>query len=365
MDSFNSLVSGIQQLHQQLQQSAVNAVNQMLTIRNWLIGYHIVEFEQNGKDRAEYGKSLLKSIAVSLAHIKGLDERSLRRFRLFYLYYPQLSNAIRGTVTPELDDEQKWGTVTPVLEQIEKVGSLTPQLQKGLFVPGDKILSKLSYSHIEQMLSIEEPLKRTFYEIECIKGAWSVRELKRQINSLYFERSGLSENPEKLAKLVQQKIKPQESTDIVKNIYAFEFLDLPIKEIVEESDVEKALLDKLQQFIVELGYGFCFEARQKRILIGEKYYFIDLVFYHRILKCHVLIDLKIGEFEHGDIGQLNTYLNFYKEEISEKGDNQPVGILLVAEKDHALVKYATAGMDKNLFVQKYLLKLPDVKMLQQ
>jgi len=352
MDNFNKLVSTLQQLHQQLQQSAVNAVNQMLTIRNWLIGHHIVEFEQNGKDRAEYGKSLLKTIAEKLNHINGLDERSLRRFRLFYLYYPQLAIPIRGTVSPELQDIQKWGT-------------LSPQLQTGLFVPGEKILSKLSYSHIELLLGIDEQLKRTFYEMQCIKGIWSVRELKRQINSLYFERSGLSKNPEKLAKLVQQKTKPQASTDIVKNIYAFEFLDLPIKEIVEESDIEKALLDKLQQFIVELGYGFCFEARQKRILIGEKYYFIDLVFYHRILKCHVLIDLKIGEFEPGDIGQLNTYLNFFKEEILEPDDNLPVGILLVAEKDQALVKYATAGMDKNLFVQKYLLKLPDVKILQQ
>ncbi len=365
MDSFKALVSNIQELHQHLQQSAANAVNQMLTIRNWLIGYHIVEFEQNGKDRAEYGKSLLKSISDNLTHIKGLDERSLRRFRLFYLYYPQIADSIRGSVNPVFEEIEIRGSLTPILPDTEKVGSATPHLKSGLFVPGEKILNKLSYTHIEQLLSIDEPLKRTFYEIECIKGAWSVRELKRQINSLYYERSGLSKNPEKLAKLVQQKTKPQAGTDIVKNLYAFEFLDLPIKEIVEESDLEKALLDKLQQFIVELGYGFCFEARQRRILIGEKYYFIDLVFYHRILKCHVLIDLKIGEFEHGDIGQLNTYLNFFKEEISEHGDNQPVGILLVAEKNHALVKYATAGMDKNLFVQKYLLKLPDAKILQQ
>jgi len=365
MDNFNKLVSTIQQLHQQLQQSAVNAVNQMLTIRNWLIGYYIVEFEQNGKDRAEYGKSLLKSIAGNLTHIKGLDERSLRRFRLFYLYYPQIADTIRGSVTPIFEQIEIRGSLTPILPDTEKMGAVAPQLKTGLFVPGDKILSKLSYTHIEQLLGIDEPLKRTFYEIECIKGAWSVRELKRQINSLYFERSGLSKNPEKLAKLVQQKTKPRASTDIIKNIYAFEFLYLPVKEIVEESDLEKALLDKLQQFIVELGYGFCFEVRQRRILIGEKYYFIDLVFYHRILKCHVLIDLKIGEFEHGDIGQLNTYLNFYKKEISEQGDNQPVGILLVAEKDHALVKYATAGMDQNLFVKKYMLKLPDAKILQQ
>lgn len=365
MSNFSKLVLTINNLHKQLHQSAVNAVNQMLTIRNWLIGHYIVEFEQNGKDRAEYGKSLLKSIAVELAHVKGLDERSLRRFRQFYLCYPQLSDTIWGSVNPIFEQIEIWGSATPILPESKNALSASPQLKAGLFVPGDKILSKLSYTHIEQLLRIEEPLKRTFYEIECIKGSWSVRELTRQINSLYFERSGLSKNPEKLAKLVQQKVKPQQSTDIIKNIYAFEFLDLPIKEVVEESDLEKALLDNLQQFIVELGYGFCFEARQKRILVGDKYYFIDLVFYHRILKCHVLIELKIGEFEHGDMGQLNTYLNYFKEEVCEPDDNQPVGMLLVAEKDHALVKYAIAGMDENLFVQKYLLNLPETKILQQ
>jgi len=365
MISFNTLVSTIQQLHGQLQQSAVNAVNQMLTVRNWLIGYYIVEFEQNGKDRAKYGDRLIENIAAQLKNIKGIDKRSLFRFRQFYIYYPQLADPIRGALTTIFGKNEIVGSPSPLLSDFSIVGSPTPQLNSELLVPGDQILSKLSYTHIEQLLRIDDPLKRVFYETECIKGAWSVRELKRQINSMYFERSGLSENPEKLAKLVRQETKPRKTTDIIKNIYAFEFLDLPVKEIVEESDLEKALLDNLQQFLVELGYGFCFESRQKRILIGEKYYFIDLVFYHRILKCHVLIDLKIGEFEHGDIGQLNTYLNYYKEEVCEPEDNQPVGILLVAEKDHALVKYATAGMDENLFVQKYLLKLPGAKILQQ
>ena len=194
---------------------------------------------------------------------------------------------------------------------------------------------------------------------------WSVRELKRQINSLYFERSGLSANPEKLAELVRQRSAPQKPTDIIKNVYAFEFLEIPVKSVIEETDLEAALLDHLQEFIIELGNGFCLEARQKRILIGEKYYFIDLVFYHRILKSHIIIELKIGAFEHGDIGQPNTYINFYKQEISEKADNPPVGILLVAEKDHALIKYATAGMDENLFIQKYLVQLPDKVQLEK
>ena len=171
--------------------------------------------------------------------------------------------------------------------------------------------------------------------------------------------------PEKLSALVQTRTSPARSTDIIKNIYAFDFLDLKGKEAIEESDLETALLDHLREFIIELGNGFCFEARQKRILIGENYYFIDLLFYHRILKCHVLIELKIGAFEHGDIAQLNTYLNYFKEEIRESNDNPPVGILMVAEKDHALVKYATAGMDENLFVQQYLIQLPSIEQLEK
>lgn len=365
MNSFNALVSTIQKLHLQLQQSAVNSVNRMLTLRNWLIGFYIVEFEQNGKDRAEYGDRLIESIAAKLDHIKGIDKRSLFRFRQFYLLYPQLEDTIRKLLPFITEPFKKVGSVSPLLPDSIKMGTPSPQFQSGFAVPGEKIISRLSYSHIELLLSIDEQLKRTFYEIECIKGTWSVRQLKRQINSLYFERSGLSANPGKMSDFTQQTTQPQQPTDIIKNIYAFEFLELPINEIIEESDLEKALLDNLQQFIVELGYGFCFEARQKRILIGQKYYFIDLLFYHRILKCHVIIDLKIGEFEHCDIGQLNTYLNYFKEEIAEAEDNLPIGILLVAEKDHALVKYATAGMDENLFVQKYMLKLPDEKLLKQ
>jgi len=337
MKNFDKLITTIEQVHRQLQASATNLVNQSLTVRNWLIGYYIVEFEQKGEDRAAYGDKLIERLAGKLNHIKGIDKRSLFKFRQFYLFYPHIETAIRGSVTTQLKNQP--------------------------FNPPQKILTKLSYTHIEQLLNIDNPLKRTFYELECIKGTWSVRELKRQINSLYFERSGLSGNPEKLSALINQNTVPQAPTDIIKNIYSFEFLDINIKPIVEESDLETALLDHLQEFILELGNGFCFEARQKRILIGDEYYFIDLVFYHRILKSHVLIDLKIGKFEHGDIGQLNTYLNYFKAEIGEKSDNAPVGILLVAEKDVALVKYATAGMDENLFVQQYLIRLPSTEQL--
>jgi predicted nuclease of restriction endonuclease-like (RecB) superfamily len=235
----------------------------------------------------------------------------------------------------------------------------TPHLAKSdLFVPAEKLLNKLSYSHLVELIKIQDNLKRTFYEIECIKGTWSVRELKRQINSLYFERMGMSKKPELLSQLTQQKIVPQTPHEIVKSVYAFEFLGLNAKDAVEESDVETALLDQLQYFMMEMGHGFCLEARQKKILIGDEYFFVDLVFYHRILKCHVLVELKVEDFNHHNIGQLNTYINYYKAEVMQPDDNPTVGILLVTQKNSALVEYATAGMDNNLFVSKYLLQLP-------
>ncbi len=364
MHNFKQLIKDISFTHNVLQQQAVNAINQTLTIRNWLIGFYIVEFEQNGKDRAKYGSRLLDRLEDNFkkSGIKNMTARRFRDYRTFYLYYPQIrrsltailyKNSIRRSLGVKLPEDH----INDLLE--------SEYVSNEQRVNEEYILSKLSYTHIEQLIGIEEKLKRTFYEIECIKGTWSVRELKRQISSLYYERSGLSTKPEKLSEIVHNSSKPQETTDIIKNIYAFEFLNLNIKDVVEESDLEIALIDNLQEFIMEMGNGFCFEARQKRIIIGNKYYFIDLVFYHRILKCHVLVDLKIGAFEHGDIGQLNTYLNYFKKEVREVNDNPSVGILLVAYKDQALVKYATAGMDENLFVQKYLIQLPGKKQLEE
>ncbi len=357
MKEFNQLINLIKTTHSTLQQQAANSVNQLLTIRNWLIGFYIVEYEQNGKDKAIYGKNLLENLETRLegSEIKNMTARRFRDYRAFYLLYPQ----IRRTLTAKFQNDSKWRTLPAKL----KIHLSAKFIEPDNTLDGEQILSKLSYSHIEQLIRIKDQIKRTFYEIETINNTWSVRELKRQISTLYYERAGLSEKPEKLSKMVNQNTTPTSPVDVIKNIYSFEFLDLNIKEIVEESDLETALLDNLQEFILELGTGFCFEARQKRILIGADYYFIDLVFFHRILKCHVLIDLKIGKFEHGDIGQLNVYLNYYKENICQKEDNPPIGILLVAEKNSALVKYATAGMDKNLFVKQYLVNLPSPKKL--
>lgn len=309
----------------------------------------------------------MPKLAERSKHIKGFDERAFRNFRLFYKQYPQIQTYILSHF-PSLSI---WGSATAELnlsaqsEGIAIRGSLTTESNTTDFlVPVDKIISNLSYTHLEQLFSIEDPLKRVFYEIECIKGTWSVRELKRQINSLYFERIGMSLKPELLSEITQQETTPQTPNEIVKSVYAFEFLGLNTKDAVEEEDLETALLDHLQAFLLEMGHGFCLEARQRKILIGDEYFFVDLVFYHRILKCHVLVELKVEDFNHYNIGQLNTYVNYYKSEVMQKDDNPTIGILLVTNKNNALVEYATAGMDNQLFVSKYLLELPKKELLE-
>ena len=234
---------------------------------------------------------------------------------------------------------------------------------KGINVPASRIISTLSFSHLTELIKIDDPLKRTFYEIETINGTWSVREMKRQISTLYYERSGFSKNKGKLELLVNQKAEKLKPSDLIKDPFTFEFLGLPHRETIEESDLEQALIDNLQQFLLELGNGFCFEARQKRILIGDEYYYIDLVFYHRILKCHVLVDLKLDQFSHQYAGQLNSYIDFYRKNIKQKRDKKPIGILLCTGGNKTLVEYATAGLSKNLFIAEYKVNLPSEKEL--
>jgi predicted nuclease of restriction endonuclease-like (RecB) superfamily len=347
--NFDLLTNTILETHISLQQSAVKAINVHLTIRNWLIGFYIVEFEQHGEDRAKYGEKLIDALAKKLNHIKGIDRRSLFRFRMFYLSYPQIGyflqkSSFSDKLPPKFSDSVIVGLPTPLLQN----SSLS----------GEKILYSLSYTHIEQLLAIENPIKRAFYEIEAIKGTWSVSELKRQIGSLYFERSGMSINPDKLREITNEKAEINTNSEFIKSPFVFEFLGLKAHEAILEEDLEAALIENLQEFILELGHGFCFEARQKRILIDEEYYFVDLVFYHRILKCHVLLELKSDVFKPEYASQLNTYVAYFNEEVKRQDDNPTIGILLCTEKGKKLVDYALAGMDKNLFVSKYLVELP-------
>lgn len=352
--TFTSLIGSIQQIHDELAVQASRAVNISLTLRNWLIGCYIAEYELCGSDRASYGDSLLIELANRLTGLKvsNCNRRQLYRYLRFYRLYPE----IVGTVSPEFKK-----LLPPRQQVVEKVGTASPQLR----IPPDKLIHRLSYSHLELIVDIDDGLKRSFYEIECIRGNWSVRELKRQINSLYYERSGLSRDKEKLAALAQEGAEIAQPKLTVRDPYIFEFLGLKAKEVMSESHLEDELLNKLQEFLLEMGHGFCFEARQKRILIGHTHNFVDLVFYHRILKCHILVELKLEEFSHENIGQLNTYVSWYKKNMMTEGDNPPVGILLCTKKDHALMEYALAGLDNGLFVSKYQLELPKKEKMQQ
>jgi len=358
---FKALIQSIEQTHNILQTEALRAINISLTIRNWLIGYYIVEFEQNGEDRAKYGKKILKEISNSLS-IKGFSETSLKINRKFYSVYPQLGKTIKTVLETHANGQS-------LTDQLHFSDHKLPQISQSLTdqfaLSSEKVIKRLSFTHIAELIKIEDNLTRSFYEYECMKGNWSVRELQRQIHSLYFERSGLSKDKKKLSEMINENAVQIQSKDIINSPFTFEFLNLNTKALVMETDMEQALIDNLQIFLLELGHGFCFEARQKRILIEDEYFFIDLVFYHRILKCHILVELKTDKFKHHYASQLNTYLNYYKAEIQTKDDNPPVGILLCTHKNNTLVQYATAGLDENIFVQKYLVKLPSKAELEQ
>ncbi|MDR6803462.1 putative nuclease of restriction endonuclease-like (RecB) superfamily [Dyadobacter sp. BE34] len=357
MTNFNSLVSTIQETNFTLQQSASKAINRYLTIRNWLIGFHIVEFEQNGEDRAKYGQRLVDDLADAL-NIAGLSGRNLKLFRQFYLTYPQIVQ----TLSAQLGSlgMAEWNLLPVRIKAIN--GDV--ESRSFNFIDPEMLLSRLSFSHLTLLLPLREPEKRAFYERQCIKTNWSVAELKRQINTLYYERSGISLDPEALARSVEEHAERPCVTDIIKSPFTFEFLGLKAKNVVYENDLEQALVDNLEAFLIELGHGFCFEAKQKRIIIGDEYFFVDLVFYHRILKCHVLIELKTNEVRHEHIGQLKTYINYYKKEIMARDDNPPVGLLLVTDQNRALVEYAVADSDMQLFVSKYVVNLPSKEQLQ-
>lgn len=357
--NFESLVNHISAIQDTLQAQTAHAVNLALTSRNWLMGCYIVEFEQHGEDRAAYGEQLLKKLEQRL-NTKGLNERRFREFRRLYLVYPQLKeevlgyvmsgNAIRHTLSAEFTEPIRH-TACAELQTSDK------QYHKWS-IPADRLFNRLPYSHLKFISKIENPIKRAFYEMETMRSCWSARELERQISSLYYERSGLSKNKEALSALVQQQAAQLQPTDVINTPVTLEFLGLNERALVTENDLEQSIIDNLQNFLIEMGHGFCFEARQKRILIDEDYFFVDLVFYHRILKCHIIAEIKIDKFRHEYASQLNMYLNYYKTEIMQPDDNPPIGILLCTEKGDTLVKYATAGLDPNIFVQKYMVQLP-------
>jgi predicted nuclease of restriction endonuclease-like (RecB) superfamily len=364
--NFDGLVKVIEQTHRHFQQQAVRAVNVSLTVRNWLVGYYIVEFEQFGEERALYGEQLIARLAEHLS-VKGLGETNLKNCRLFYKTYPELGGIVQGYCGFILPIQIRQSTTDEFesidFRSVEKSQTVSDELQPPpKLSKSDRyfhdLLERASFSHLAELIKIGDATKRTFYELVVLKTTPSVKELKRQINSLAFERAGLSPNVEHATEDLMKKITPEQPAQAIKNVYTFEFLGLKTDGLVEEEDLESAILNHLQEFIRELGLGFCFEYRQQRILLDDVYYFIDLVFYHRILKCHVIIELKLDAFKHEHLGQLNTYVAYYNAEIKRPDDNAAIGILLCTEKGAKLVEYATAGMDNQLFVSKYLLALP-------
>lgn len=321
LQTYNSLIDIVKKTLKNGRINATLQVNNILTETYWQVGKHIVDFEQNGENKAIYGDYLLTQLSKDLRSNfgKGFSRRNLSEMRRFYLTYPI------------------WQTVS----------------------------AKLTWSHYVELISISDELSRSFYEKQSILDKWSVRELKRQKNSALFERLALSKDKKAILQLAKKGQIIEQVSDIIKDPYIFEFLDFPDKQVTLERDFENEIINKLSHFLLELGKGFAFVGKQYRITIDNTHFYIDLVFYHRILKCFVLIDLKIRKVTHQDIGQMNLYLNYFKIEESVSDDNPPIGIILAADKNDILVEFATAGISNQLFVSKYQVHLPQKELLKE
>ena len=353
--SFDHLSELVLQLHDSAYSATVKAINRFATIRNYVIGFYIVEYEQHGNDRAKYGDRLLKRLAESV-NKRGINETILKNCRRFYLAYPQIKVYLTA-ISPTASKKSLGKSPTAS----DKSSQISPTLSDNFITPAAELVSKLSFSHIVEILTIDDPLARFFYETECIRCCWSVKELRRQISTNLYFRAGVSQKPGLLLERTEINTLPAIT---INDPFSFEFLGLR-PEAFTENDLENALIGHLQEFLLEMGKGFCFEARQKRMIIDDEYYFADLVFYNRILHCNVIIELKDDEFRHADLSQLNAYVSYFRENEMNLGDNPPVGILLCTRKGDKMVEYALAGMDNDLFVSTYMLSLPDKKALQE
>lgn len=330
----------------------VRTANQTMVITYYEIGRMIVEEEQNGKDRAEYGKELLIGLASVLTerYGKGFSDTNLRHMRNFFLSYSAeyQTNEIQETVSPKF------------IEQIQQTLSAEFKNEKS------KALSRkfiLSWSHYLSLMRIDDLAERSFYEIEAANNNWSVRELKRQIDSALYTRLALSRDKDKVLELSKKGNIIEKPSDAIKEPYILEFLGLKAQSMYSESELEQQIIDKLEHFLLELGSGFTFVARQKRISFSEKHFYIDLVFYNRFLKSFVLIDLKIGELKHQDIGQMQMYVNYYDREIKLEDENKTIGIILCQYKDEAVVKYTLPEENEQIFASKYQTVLPTKEQL--
>jgi predicted nuclease of restriction endonuclease-like (RecB) superfamily len=366
MEEIQNLVTVLTETQSYFKQQAQKQVNVALTLRNWFFGFYIVEYEQKGKDRAIYGGNLIDNLSKILKgkQLNGFSAVNLRMYRNFYLCYSQIQQS--ATVKFYLNDFQNntiFQSMTGKFLETEKkskkeVFGIPQSFTSKSTLDIEKMINNLSFTHIIELIKQDNETKRNFYEWQTIQNNWSVRELQRAVNSMLYERTGLSFDKEKVLE-TQKKMQPVQPEDYFKNPYVLEFLNLKEETEYTENQLEQAIINHLQTFLIELGKGFCFEARQKRITFDNTHYYIDLVFYHRILKCNILIDLKLGEFTHADSGQMNVYLNYYNENEKQENDNPAIGLILCAGKNENLVKYATANLSQQIFVSKYLINLPN------
>ncbi|MBM4044729.1 MAG: DUF1016 domain-containing protein [Planctomycetes bacterium] len=341
---YRALVAAIQQAHDTAQRQAVQAVNVALTLRNWLVGYHIVEYEQHGRDRAKYGERLLATLSDDLRRRlgRGFGWRNLEMFRRFYLCYP-ISQSLIAKFSIRLPHPPS-------------VTFASLEWQDDAYFA--RLFRELAWTHLIELIRIEDPLKRAFYEVETLRNRWSARELKRQTASLLYERMGLSRDKAGVLALAKQGELVTTPDEMVRDPYVFEFLGLKQEELYTESQLERALLDHLQEFLLEMGKGFCFIARQRRVTIDNNHYHMDLLLYNRRLKCLVVFDLIFGPFRHEYAGAMNFYLNYLKAEEMEPGENPPIGVVLCSDKNETHVEYALGGLSNRVFVSRYLLCLP-------
>lgn len=337
--NYPSLINGISTLIEQGRRFTVKQINTALVATYWLIGKRIVEYEQKGQKRAEYGEATLKKLSGDLSKRfgKGFGYINLNLMRQFFLAYPP-------DKTLQTVSEESTGKALVSAKQFTRV-------------------FPISWSHYCLLLRIEEPFKKEFYEAECLRGNWSVRQLDRQIQSMLYERTALSKHKLAVIAKANKHPLPLKPEDEIKDPYILEFLNL--KDEYSESQLEEALIKHLEKFLLELGTGFTFAARQKRIALEGRHYRLDLLLYHRRLKCLVAIDLKIGELTHADAGQMNLYLNYLKDKEVMAEENDPIGIILCSDKMHTVVEYALGGMNNRIFASKYKLKLPDPQLLKK
>lgn len=316
---YEELIQNVGIALQNGRQNIVHAVNTTIVHTYWQIGKHIIEYEQKGNERAEYGSDLLNRLSsdLTLRYGAGFSRSNVFYIRKLYLTYQKIQT-----------------------------------------------LSELSWSHYIELLKIDEPLERSFYEKECCNSHWGVRELKRQMKSMLYHRIALSSDKNEVMRLSQEGQIIERPEDIIKEPYVFEFTGLPQLPVYKEGDLEEALVNNLSQFLLELGKGFAYIGRQQKITVAGRTYKVDLVFYHRILKCFVLIDLKRGEIQHEDIGQMNFYLNYYREEMNTAGDTEPIGIILGAYQDKLVMQYALQNISNQVFVSRYQLYLPEREQLE-